>query len=326
MHGLARLSRCLGGALAFALAAIGPGHATDFPSRAITIVIPFPPGGGTDLIMRAIGQKASELTGQSFIIDNRGGAGGAIAAKAVKNAPPDGYTLLFGNSSTHAINKYIMKIAYDPEQDFVPVSEIMAFPHVLVVSGNSGVTSVDELIKLADSKPNGLTFATQGLGSGGQLLGEQLRLVSGKRMTSIPYQGGAPALLDTSAGRTDFMFSSLAPALPFIKQGTLRVLASSGSKRAEFLPDVPALKELGYPGVDLEFWFAVFAPAGTPQDVVAKLHTIFVRAIQSPEVARIMQTNSAALTLGDGAALGERVKRDLKVMDELTKKAGIAVK
>lgn len=324
MHRLATLTRALVASAALTLPLALPALAEGFPERDITIVVPFPPGGGTDLVMRAIAQQASVQNEHALIVENRPGAGGSIAAMYVRNAAPDGYTLLFGNASTHATNPYLMNITYDPVADFAPITEIMTFPHVLVVPGESDIQTLDDLLALGASRPGGLSFATQGLGSGGQLLGEQLRLATGAEMVSVPFQGGGPALLETSTGRTDFMFSSFGPTRSFVNDGTLRVIAVTGSERLPFLPDVPSLGELGYPQVNKEFWFAVFAPAGTPEDVVTALAGIFTRAADTPEVRAVMEMNAATASLGDPAALAERVRGDLAAMEVLTREAGIA--
>lgn len=311
--------------LAIAAVALAAAPAmAEFPERDITVVMPFPPGGGTDLVMREIGRQMQETGGPTLIIDNRPGAGGTIAAMYARDAQPDGYTLFFGNASTHAINPYIMSIKYDPIADFVPVLDLMSFPHVLMVPTSSNIETVDQLIELAGTKENGLSFATQGLGSGGQLLGEQLRMASQAEMVAIPFKGGGPALLETATGRTDFMFTGYGPARSFVKDGDLKPIAVTGAERLAELPDVPTMTELGYPEVNAEFWFGLFAPAGTPDDVVDRLYTLFSDAAKTQGASDVMQSMAAAVTLGTGDELAARVQADLEAMKVLTEEIGIA--
>ncbi|MDF1776224.1 MAG: tripartite tricarboxylate transporter substrate binding protein [Rhizobiaceae bacterium] len=297
--------------------------ADDYPSSAVTMVVPFPPGGGADIIMRAMGKELATQTGQSVIIDNRPGAGGTIAAIHAKNAKPDGYTLFFGNTSTHATNQHIMAMKYDPIADFKPVSSLLTIPHVLVVPADSPANSVEELVALADTKPNGLSFATQGLGAGGQILGEQFSKASGKNMLAIPYKGGGPALLDTSAGRTDFMFSGLAPVRSFLADGTLRILAVAGPDRLSILPDVKSMGELGYPDVNLNFWMAVFAPAGTPDEITDNIYKELVTAANSEAMTELVNKSAMQLHVNGPAALAEQIKADSQEVGELLKGVGL---
>ena len=297
--------------------------ADDYPSSAVTMVVPFPPGGGADIIMRALGNELSTQMGQSVIIDNKPGAGGTIAAMEVKGANPDGYTLFFGNTSTHATNQHIMAIKYDAVADFAPVTNLLTIPHVLVVPADSPAKSVADLVALADSNPNGLSFATQGLGSGGQILGEQFRKATGKTMVAVPYKGGGEALLDTSAGRTDFMFSGLAPVRAFLADGTLRILAVAGPDRLGILPDVESMGELGYPNVNLNFWMAVFAPAGTPGAIIDRIHKELVTAANSAAMTELVDKSAMRLQVDGPAALSEQIKSDSREIGELLSEVGL---
>ena len=313
-------------AVALVLLAVAPGFSETFPSRPITMVVPFTPGASTDVIMRLVGQKVSESTGQPFIVDNRPGGGGTIGAMFVKQAVPDGYTLLFGHAGTHAINPAMMiKLAYDPIKDFQPITNLMSFASVLVVPKDSPANSVAELVALAKSKPDGLAYASQGVGSGGHLLGEMFRVKAGVKMVHIPYRGGAPAILDTVAGRTDLLFASYITAGPFIRDGRLRVLAFTSSHRSSLLPDVPTMSEAGFSGVELDYWFGNLSPAGTPDAIVRKLNEEFLKAARTPEVANAIGGQAAEVVTGTPEAFTDLVQAEGQRLGKIIKDVGITL-
>jgi tripartite-type tricarboxylate transporter receptor subunit TctC len=267
------------------LAASGNAVAELLSSRPITIVIPFTPGASADTLQRLVAKKVSDNTGQVIVIDSRGGGGGVIGAMVVKQAAPDGHTLFQANAGTHAANVSLYdSLPYDPVKDFEPVTLQWSFPNILVVPVDSPAKSVADLVVLAKSKPGGLSFASQGSGSGGHLLGEMLKARTGTTMVHVPYRGAGPAVFDTVAGRVDFFFVSYASALSFVQSGKLRVLAVTTPKRIPALPDVPTMAEAGYAGLEVGVWFGLVAPAGTPAPIVGKLHDAFAAAVHDPEV------------------------------------------
>jgi tripartite-type tricarboxylate transporter receptor subunit TctC len=262
--------------------------------RPITIVIPFTPGASSDTFQRLVAKKVSEDTGQLFVVESRPGGGGAVGALAVKQAAPDGYTLFQANSGTHAANVTLFpNLAYDPVKDFQPITLMWSFPQLLVVPREGGPKSVRELIELADAKPGGLSFGSQGTGSTGHILGEMLKARTGKKMVHVPYRGAGPAGLDVATGRLDFFFVSYSSILPFIQAGKVRVLAVNSAQRLKVIPEVPTLAELGFPGFEIVTWFGLVGPAGIPLPVVAKLHDAFATAVRDPQVAKQFEEQGA---------------------------------
>ena len=245
-----------------------------YPTKPVRLVVPFPPGGTTDILARAVAQKLSETWGQQVIVDNRPGAGGNIGSELVAKSAPDGYTLLMGTVGTHAINPSLYaKMPYDHVKDFTPVILVAGVPNVLVVNPSLPVNSVSELIAYGKANPNKLNFASSGNGTSIHLSGELFRTMTGVQMTHVPYKGSSPALTDLIAGQVQLMFDNLPSSLQFIKAGKLRALAVTSAERSSALPDVPTLAESGLPGFEASSWFGVLAPAGTPNDIVAKLNT-----------------------------------------------------
>jgi len=263
-------------------------------SRPMTIIIPFTPGASADTLQRIVAKKVSENTGQIIVVESRPGGGGAIGAAAVKQAPPDGHTLFQANSGTHAANASLYAtLPYDPVRDFRPVTLMWSFPQLLAVPADSPARTVDELVALAKSKPGGLSFASQGTGSGGHLLGEMFKARTGANMVHIPYRGAGPAALDLATGRVDFFFVSYSSALSFLQAGKIRPLAVTSPKRTPTLPDAPTMREAGYAGIELDAWFGLVAPAGTPDAVIGKLNAAFVQAVRDPEVGKQMAEQGA---------------------------------
>jgi tripartite-type tricarboxylate transporter receptor subunit TctC len=256
-----------------------------FPARPITVVVPFPPGGVTDPVARVVGAKVSESVGQQVLIDNKPGAGGILAAETVKRAAADGYTLLMGHAATHAVNLALYsKLPYDPVKDFAPITLMISTSHVLVVHPDSPARSVADLVAMSRTKP--LTFASQGVGAGGHLLGEMFKSVTGGQFAHVPYKGSAPALQDLLSNRVDLFFDAVITAAPHVRDNKLRAIGMPSKNRHRFFPNTPTMAEAGYPSVDLDFWFALYAPAGTPQPVVRRLNDEFVRALRNPEIAK----------------------------------------
>jgi len=227
-------------------------------------------------------------------VESRPGGGGVVAAAVVKQAPPDGHTLFQGNAGTHAANASLYAtLPYDPIKDFRPITLLWSFPQLLAVPFDSPAKSVTELVALAKSRPAGLSFASQGTGSAGHLLGEMFKLRTGANMVHVPYRGAAPAAIDLSAGRVDFFFVSYSSLLPFLQGGKVRAIAVTSPQRLPVLPDAPTMTEAGFAGLALDAWFGLLAPAGTPDAVIDKLNAAFVQAVRDPQVIKQMTDQGA---------------------------------
>jgi tripartite-type tricarboxylate transporter receptor subunit TctC len=296
----------------------------DYPSRTITLIVPFPPGGSSDIVMRLVAHKVSESIKQTIIIDNRPGGAGNVAAMSTKNAPPDGYLLMMGHTGTHAINPSLYKdLKFDPMKDFQPITALIAFNNILVVPEASPARSVEDLVALAKSKPDGLSYGSQGIGTGGHLLGELLARHAGIKLVHVPYRGIAPAVTDAVAGRLDLLFSSYLSAAGHIESGKLRMLAIAGTQRHPRISEVPTMAEAGYPKVQMQQWFGLFAPAGTPAPVVRKLNTEFVKALQSDDVKDQVLPQVAFVIPGTPDDLAALVARDMIRLGKIVEDAGI---
>ena len=260
-------------------------HAQDYPNRQVNFIVPFAPGGGTDILGRLVGQKLSDRFGRPFVIENHPGAGTVIAAVQVANSAPDGYTIMMATSGTLAMNTTLYKkLPYEPGKDLIPVALICNVPFVLVVNPELPVHSVADLVKLAKERP--LSYGSGGAGAFHHLMGELFKTEMGIPMTHVPYKGTLPALNDVIAGHIQLMFSDLAPAYPLIQAGKVRALGVTTKQRAAAAPNIPPLAEVGVPGFDWAAWQAVAAPGGTPKDIVAKLNGAVNAAIAEPEVTK----------------------------------------
>jgi tripartite-type tricarboxylate transporter receptor subunit TctC len=281
---LLRAVAAVAGITAIALAHPAGAQAPAYPTKPIRLVVPFPPGGATDILARAVAQKLTEAWGQSVVVDNRPGAGGNIGSELVAKAAPDGYTLEMGTVGTHAINASLYaKMPYDHVKDFAPVILVAAVPNVLVVNPAVPVNSVQELIAYAKANPGKLNFASSGSGTSIHLSGELFKVMAGVQMTHVPYKGSAPALQDLLGGQVQLMFDNLPPSLPQIKAGKLRALGVTSTARSPALPDVPTIAESGLPGFEASSWFGVLAPAGTASTIIAKLNAEIAKWLASPE-------------------------------------------
>jgi len=321
LNGARCLAACIFGAV-LALAAL-PARADDYPSRPITIVVPFPPGGSSDIVMRLLSHKVSESMKQTIIIENRPGAAGNVAAVAIKNAPPDGYLLMMGHTGTHAINASLYTdLKFDPVKDFQPITALIGFNNILVVPAASPAKSVADLVALAKTKPEGLSYGSQGVGTGGHLLGVLFAKHAGIHLVHVPYRGIAPAVTDTVAGRMDLLFASYVSIGGHAEAGRLRMLGIASTARHPRIPDVPTMGELGYPEVQMDQWFGLFAPAGTPMPIVSKLNAEFVKALQSDEVKDKMLPQVVFVTPTTPEQLGDIVKRDIVRLGQVVKESG----
>ena len=267
------------------LAAYLPVTAAEYPARPVRVVIPFAPGGGTDLIGRLIAGILTERLGVPFIADNRVGAGGVIGADLVAKATPDGYTLLVGTPGSMTINPAMQpNIAYDPLRDFEPVTRATTSHMVLVVPRDLPVKSVKDVIAMAKARSGTMSIGSSGIGSTSHFGGELFKILSGTQMTHVPYKGTSPAAIDLAGGRIDVLIENLPILTPFIKRGDIRLLAVGGTSRARSAPDVPTIAESGLPGYECTTWLGLFAPAKTPKAVIVKLHAMVASAMRAPAI------------------------------------------
>lgn len=277
--------------------------AQTYPSKPVRLIVPFPPGGGTDLVARSAGQKLSELLGQQFIIDNRGGGGGVIGTEAVAKAPPDGYTLLLGTGSGLILNPLLgKKLPYDAFKDFLPVSLLGIAPTILVVNNALPVKSVKELVALVRSRPGKLNYASGGPGSPIHLASELLKSMTKTYIVHIPYKGTGPAMTDLLSNEVQMMFTTIPGALPFMKAGKIRALAVGSARRSGALPDVPTVSEAGVPGFEAVSWYGLFTPDKTSRDIVNRLSEQTRKALSDQEVVKRLASQGAeaqASTPGD---------------------------
>jgi tripartite-type tricarboxylate transporter receptor subunit TctC len=316
-------------ALGVAIAALcltGRVHADEYPSRPIALIVPFAAGGSSDSVARIVAHKTSESIKQTIIIENMPGGAGNVAALATKRAPPDGYLLMMGHSGALAVNPLLYAdLKFDPVKDFQPVAALISFNDILVVPESSPAKSVAGLIALAKSKPEGASFASQGIGTMGHLLGETLARQTGVKLVHVPYRGVAPALTDLVAGRVDMMFSSYISAAGHVQGGKLRMLAIAGAHRNQQIADVPTMAEAGYPNVDFEQWFGVFAPAGTPTPIVRRLNQELVKALRSDEVKAMVLSQVANIIAGTPEDLAALIERDITRLKRVVKESGATV-
>jgi tripartite-type tricarboxylate transporter receptor subunit TctC len=317
------IARCVAALLAL-IAAATPGSAQDYPAKPIRVIVPTPPGGMADILARHFGQKFGEKIKQPVIVENKTGAGGAIAADYVAKSPADGYTIYVGFHATNAILPTLdPKLPYKPATDFAPIIHIANLPNVLVVNSKVEVKSVKELVELARSKPGVLSYASQGIGSSGHIAGEQFRLLTRTDIVHVPYKGAAPALQDLIAGRVPMMFDIVPFALQHIRDGSVRGLAVAAPQRVPVLPDIPTMTEAGYPGVQGGAWFALFAPAGTPPAVIDLLNKAARDAFNAADVRDKLEPRGVVLVLGSPAELGAWVAADTERWAKVIREAGI---
>jgi tripartite-type tricarboxylate transporter receptor subunit TctC len=265
----------------------GLAAAQQFPSKTITILVPFGAGGGTDQVARMLAPKISESVGQPVIVENKPGGNGQVAAAALKNAKPDGHTVLAVSQGIVATNPWIYpQLSYDPQKDFLPITLLYSSTHLLLVPAASSAKSVKDLVAQAKGKQGGLTFGSVGVGSGSHIAAETWKQASGIEAVHVPYKGSGDLLPNLLAARLDYGFDGPSQVSPMIKDGRIRPLAVTDSKRWAAFPDVPTMAEAGFPGVEVNSWFGIVAPAGTPKPVVDRLHAEFVKALTAPDVQK----------------------------------------
>lgn len=302
-------------------------HATadaeTYPSKPIKIVVPFPPGGTTDVLARAIGQEFTKSWGQQVIVDNKPGAGGNIGSDAVAKSAPDGYTLLMGTVGTHGINVSLYKkMPYDAVKDFAPIAHVANVPNLLAVHPSVPVKSVKELITYAKANPGKLTFASAGNGTSIHLSGEMFKALAGVDMQHIPYKGSAPAVADLLGGQVNMMFDNMPSVLPHVKAEKLRAIAVTTAKRSPALPDVPTIVESGVAGYESTSWFGLFAPAGTPKEIVAKLNKEVARILALPEFKERLSGQGAEPIGGTPEQFAAHINAEIKKWEGVVKSSG----
>ncbi len=265
-----------------------------YPAKPIRLIVPYPPGGPTDLVGRSIGQKLTEAWGQPVVVENRAGAASAVGTEVASRAPADGYTLLLGTSAGFCINPALGgKMLYDPERDFAPISLLVINPQILVVHPSLPVRSVKELIALAKTRPGQINYASVGNASPQHLGMEMLKSMTGISMIHVPYKGTAPAITDILAGNVSLMFNSMPSVLPQANAGKLRGIAVGSARRSPAAPDIPTVAEAGVPGFEYVTWYGLFAPAGTPRDIVTKLNAQIVKILADQELSKRFSSQGA---------------------------------
>jgi tripartite-type tricarboxylate transporter receptor subunit TctC len=309
-------------AAALVLGLTASAAAQDYPTKPIRLIIPFPPGGSNDVVGRMVALQLGERLGRQVVVDNRGGAGGIIGTEAAAKSAPDGYTLLI-ISIAHAVSPWLYKLQYDPIKSFVPVSILASGPNVLVVNPSLPVHSVPELIALAKQKPGELNYASAGIGSFQHLGGELFKLTAGVNIVHVPYKGGGPAMTDVLGGYTKIMFSSLVQTTPFVLNGQLRALGTSGSKRNAALPDVPTIAEAGLRGYEATNWWGVVAPAGTPPAIVEKLRSEIAAVQNSPQTKEQFAAQGADIVQMTSAEFGSFMEKEMNKWERVVKESGM---
>jgi tripartite-type tricarboxylate transporter receptor subunit TctC len=318
----ARLVALLSAMLVLAPVALAQTQA-QYPSKPIRLVVPFPAGGTTDILARAVAQKLSEAWGQQVIVDNRPGAGGNIGSDIVAKAAPDGYTLVMGTVGTHAINPSLYrKMPYDHVKDFAPVILVAGVPNVLVVNPSLPVHTVRELVDYAKANPGKLNFASSGNGTSIHLSGELFKTMAGVQMTHVPYKGSAPALTDLMGGQVQLMFDNLPSSLQLIQAGKLRAIAVTSTARAAALPDVPTIAESGLPGFEASSWFGVLAPAGTPREIVTKLNATIGAWLATPDAKDKLLSQGAIAAGGTPEAFARHIDAETAKWAKVVKMSG----
>ncbi len=298
--------------------------AQGYPVRPVTLVVGFAPGGGTDTAARIVQKRLSESLGQQVVVDNKAGAGGNIAADHVSKAQPDGYTFLLANVGSLTVAPHmIARLGYDPLRDLAPITMGVVFANVLVVHASVPAKTVAEYVKLANASPGSMGYGTSGIGGAGHLAGELFKLVARADVVHVPYKGGAPAMSDLLGGQIPSAFASAPSAVPHVKTGKIRALATTGAARSFFLPDVPTIAESGYPGYEATNWYAFVAPAKTPKDIIDKLNRDLHAALKSPEVRDQLLAAGMEPQPGTPEELARYIEREYQTWGKVVKAAKI---
>jgi tripartite-type tricarboxylate transporter receptor subunit TctC len=312
-------------ALALTIAPLSA-HAAAYPERPVTLVVAFTPGGPSDVLARIVGRKMGEILSKTFVIENKPGAGGNIAAEFVAHANPNGYTLLMGNNGILATNATLYKsLRYNPEKDFLPITLVGTQANILVVNPSVPAHSLKELIELCKAQPGKINFASSGYGAAAHLAGELFKTEAHVNIVHVPYKGAAPALQDVIAGNEQMMFATAASVVGHIRNGQLRALAVTTLKRTTVLPDLPTMDEAGLPGFEASTWHGLVAPAGTPPDIVAALHATAVKALHDPEVQSSLQKLGVDIVADTPQEFAAYIKSEIPKWSAIVKASGASM-
>jgi tripartite-type tricarboxylate transporter receptor subunit TctC len=314
--------RCFAAVFAFAFAA-GALAQGGFPGKPVTMVVGFEPGGGTDTVARIVAKTLGENLGQQVVVENRAGAGGNIAVDYVAKSAADGYTLVLANVGALAVNPHILKTPYDPLRDLTPITMAVVFANVLVVQPALAVNSLADYVKLAREKPDTITYASSGIGGAGHLAGELLKRVAHIDIVHVPYKGGGPALQGFLGAQVDSFFATPVSSIAQIKAGKARPIATTGSKRAALLPNVPTVAESGYPGYEALNWYAYLGPARMPKELVDRLNRELVKVLGTPEVVGLLDKQGVEPQPGTPEELARYIEREYQTWGKVVKEAGI---
>lgn len=297
-----------------------------YPSRPVRLVVPFPPGGGTDAVARVVANKLAETAKWTIVVDNRPGAGGNIGVDMVAKAPPDGYTIVMGQTSNLAVNPTLYpKLPYDPVKHLAPITTVADAPLVLVVAATSKYKTLADLVAAAKAKPGELTFATPGNGTVAHLTGEMLQRAAGIKLQHIPYKGSSQAITDLVGGTVEVFMASVPTAMSHLKSGKMRALAVTSAKRSVTLPNVPSINEAGYSGFDANTWFGLAAPAGTPASVIARMNAEVNRVLQMPDVREKIRSEGGDALGGTPEAFAALIKADIVKWGLIVKESGAKI-
>lgn len=326
MYCMHRITGALLATATLFIAGIQPAAAQSYPDRPIRLIVPFPPGGGTDSIAREAANKVASTNGWNIVTENRPGAGGNLGIDAVAKAPADGYTIGLGQTSNLAINPTLYSsLPYDPETDLVPIGQVASAPLVLVVSTESPYKTIEEILAFARENPTELDYATSGNGTVAHLTVEQLQKLAGIQFTHIPYKGAAQGANDLIGGQVDMYMSSVPTLIGHIRNGKMRAIAVTSLNRTDDLPDVPTLAESGFPGFEAVTWFGLVGPKGMPPEAVQKLNTAFNAALQAEDVRAKYATQGAEASPGTAEAFGELIRTEKARWGQIVKDAGARV-
>jgi tripartite-type tricarboxylate transporter receptor subunit TctC len=313
------------GVLLVALLAAGVAQAQGYPAKTVRWIVPWPPGGGADVLSRMLSPQLSEALKQQIVIDNRGGAAGNIGAELAAKSPPDGYTIVFAYSGTHSINPSIYRKMPFKESDFAPIIQLASVPQVLVVHPSLPVKSVKDLVTLAKKRPGELTYGSSGSGAFNHLTGALFSMKTGTQLTHVPYKGGGPAAVALLSGEITMILGEPATIVGFVKNGRVRALAVTGARRAPAMPELPTIAEAGVAGYDATSWNGMLAPAGTPADVIKRLNAEFNRIIGTPDMSKRMLDNGYEPVGGPPERFGELIRAEIAKWAPVVAAAGVRV-